>query len=179
MKQPRLYVAYGSNLNRKQMQHRCPTAKLVGSGVLHDYALQFKGQAHCAFATIAPQKGATTPVAVWEIQKRDEEHLDAYEGYPTHYFKENVSVEMNDGKTVEGMVYIMNQRMTFGLPSTHYYRTVLEGYRDCRLDPSHLRDALGKSCAEFYTERVTKQFTLTSIDDENWDLFSGPTQGSI
>ena len=28
------YVAYGSNLNREQMAHRCPEAKLVGKGHL-------------------------------------------------------------------------------------------------------------------------------------------------
>ena len=50
----RLYVAYGSNLNIRQMQHRCPTAKLYGTGTVSDYELQFKGQPNCAFATIAP-----------------------------------------------------------------------------------------------------------------------------
>ena len=39
----RLYVAYGSNLNISQMAYRCPTAKLYGTGVIENYALQFKG----------------------------------------------------------------------------------------------------------------------------------------
>ena len=43
----RLYVAYGSNLNIRQMQHRCPTAKLYGTGTVSDYELQFKGQPNC------------------------------------------------------------------------------------------------------------------------------------
>ena len=33
----RLYVAYGSNLNFKQMKHRCPTAKLYGIGTVSRY----------------------------------------------------------------------------------------------------------------------------------------------
>ncbi|MGN1126625.1 MAG: gamma-glutamylcyclotransferase family protein [Ruminococcus sp.] len=50
----KLYIAYGSNLNLKQMKYRCPTAKLVGKGVVENYELQFKGMPHCSYATIAP-----------------------------------------------------------------------------------------------------------------------------
>ena len=75
----RLYVAYGSNLNIRQMKYRCPGAKLYGTGVIEDYALQFKGQPHGAFATIAPKEGACVPVAVWEISKQNEQALDCYE----------------------------------------------------------------------------------------------------
>ena len=35
----RLYVAYGSNLNLYQMKVRCPTAKLVGTGIVKDHEL--------------------------------------------------------------------------------------------------------------------------------------------
>ena len=37
------YLAYGSNLNIRQMQMRCPGAKPVGTMVLEDYELLFKG----------------------------------------------------------------------------------------------------------------------------------------
>lgn len=93
----RLYVAYGSNLNIRQMKHRCPTAKLYGTGEIKDYELQFKGHPDSAFATIAPKEGASVPVAVWEIHPRDEMSLDRYEGYPSHYFKQDVPVQL-DGK---------------------------------------------------------------------------------
>lgn len=129
----RLYVAYGSNLNIRQMQHRCPTAKLYGTGIVSDYELQFKGQPNCAFATIAPKEGAEVPVAVWEIQPQDERSLDRYEGYPSHYFKQNVPVQL-DGEEINAMVYIMNLKMGFGLPSPYYYQTVYDGYNDCGLD---------------------------------------------
>ena len=88
----RLYVAYGSNLNIRQMKYRCPGAKLYGTGVIDDYELQFKGQPHGAFATIAPKEGASVPVAVWDISEKNEQALDRYEGYPSHYFKQNVPV---------------------------------------------------------------------------------------
>ena len=52
------------------------------------------------------------------------------------------------------MVYIMNLRMNFGMPSTHYYRTVHQGYLDCKLDTSVLNKALGDSAMKFYSSAV-------------------------
>ncbi len=150
----RLYVAYGSNLNVSQMAYRCPTAKLYGTGVIEDYALQFKGSPESAFATIAPKNGSSVPVAVWEIQPGDEKSLDRYEGYPSHYFKKNVAVQLDNGQEVNAMVYIMNLKMNFGMPSTHYYRTVHQGYMDCGLDTDVLAEALKDSTQKFYTSAV-------------------------
>ena len=77
----RFYVAYGSNLNLVQMKHRCPTARLIGTGVLNDYELQFRGQPDHSFATVEPKKGGSVPVGLWEIRSEDEDRLDLYEGF--------------------------------------------------------------------------------------------------
>lgn len=153
-KEPRFYVAYGSNLNVRQMAYRCPTARLCATGVIKDYELQFKGQPQSAFATIAKKPGSEVPVAVWEIQRADEYFLDRYEGYPSHYFKKDVPVELSDGREIKAMVYIMNLRMDYGMPSTHYYRTVHQGYLDCKLDTNILNKALGDSAQKFYASSV-------------------------
>lgn len=166
----RLYVAYGSNLNIRQMQHRCPTAKLYGTGIVSDYELQFKGQPNCAFATIAPKEGAEVPVAVWEIQPQDERSLDRYEGYPSHYFKQNIPVRL-DGEEVSAMVYIMNLKMKFGMPSPYYYQTVLEGYHDCGLDTEVLDQAVRNSAQNFYKDYSQKshQQTLFDLDESEYE----------
>lgn len=167
----RLYVAYGSNLNVAQMKYRCPTAKLYGTGTLEGYELQFKGYPSSAFATIAQKEGASVPVAVWEIQPQDEKSLDRYEGYPSHYFKEDVTVKLAN-EEVSAMVYIMNQRMRFGLPSVSYYDTVLQGYKDCGLDTTALENALKESTQEFYSSAVrqSQQMSLYNFDDEDEDV---------
>lgn len=152
----RLYVAYGSNLNIRQMKHRCPTAKLYGVGTIEDYELQFKGQPNGAFATIAPKEGSSVPVAVWEIQPKDEISLDRYEGYPSHYFKQNVPVQL-DGMEVSAMVYVMNLKMHFGMPSPYYYQTVQEGYHDCGLDTDILDQAVADSARRFFSETSQRQ----------------------
>ncbi len=166
----RLYVAYGSNLNIRQMKYRCPTAKLYGTGVIDNYELQFKGQPHGAFATIAPKDGSSVPIAVWEIQARDEMSLDRYEGYPSHYFKQNVPVQL-DGEEVNAMVYIMNLKMGFGLPSPHYYQTVYEGYNDCGLNTDVLNKALADSATQFYALHRPQETQQTLFDTEDEDDF--------
>ena len=165
----RLYVAYGSNLNIRQMQHRCPTAKLYGTGIVSDYELQFKGQPNCAFATIA-KEGSEVPVAVWEIQPQDERSLDRYEGYPSHYFKQNIPVQL-DGEEVDAMVYIMNLKMKFGMPSPYYYQTVLEGYHDCGLDTEVLDQAVRNSTQNFYKDysQKSQQQTLFDLHESEYE----------
>lgn len=161
----RLYVAYGSNLNMRQMKYRCPTAELYATGTIEDHELQFKGHPSSAFATIAPKDGVVVPVAVWEIQPEDEQALDRYEGYPSHYFKQDISMEI-DGEEVTAMVYIMNLRMQFGLPSPSYYQTVYEGYRDCELDTDVLEQAVRESAQRFYSSAVARTASHCLTDYE-------------
>lgn len=165
----RLYVAYGSNLNLRQMKYRCPGAKLCGVGEVKDYELQFRGQPHGAFATIVPTKGASVPVAVWEISAKNEAALDRYEGYPSHYFKQDISVRLG-GEEVNAMVYLMNLRMGFGLPSPYYYQTVYEGYNDCGLDTETLDRAVRESAAQFYAAQRQSGPRQAPVDMENEDM---------
>ena len=162
----KLYAAYGSNLNKKQMQYRCPTAKYVGVGELQGYELQFKGRERSAFATIGRMDGASVPVGLWEIQARDERSLDMYEVFPSHYFKRDVQVKMG-GREVSAMVYIMNPRMNFNLPSPSYYATVHQGYKDCGLDTAALEQALQSSTQRYYDSAVQyEQQSLFDYDEE-------------
>ena len=168
MAKKRLYVAYGSNLNTYQMRYRCPTARLVGTGVVKDHELQFKGRKDSAHATIAPSEGSTVPVAVWELQPRDEKALDRYEGFPNYYFKQDIPVEMKNGETINGMVYIMNLRQDFGIPSPGYVQTVSEGYHNCRLDTAVLKNAIRQSVSR-YADSISDKL-ISSIDHQHRQL---------
>lgn len=145
----KIYIAYGSNLNKRQMFGRCSGAKFLGTGVIENYALQFKGSPYGAHATIAPQEGASVPVGIWRITKRDEKSLDMYEGYHEkgycYYDKEQIPVKTENGMQIGGMVYIMDKTKDFGCPTKGYYYTVLQGYRDCGLDTEVLEKALKES----------------------------------
>ena len=71
----RYYLAYGSNLNINQMRFRCPTARLIGTSVIKDYGLLFRGSKTGSYLTIELKQGASVPVAVWTIEKEDEDAL--------------------------------------------------------------------------------------------------------
>lgn len=131
----KLYIAYGSNLNLRQMSRRCPTAKPIGTGMLKDYHLTFRG-----VATIEREIGAETPVGIWAITSSDETALDRYEGYPHLYRKETVTVSTKKGD-VNAMVYIMNAGQAM-MPNPSYYDTIEEGYIAVGLDLTYLHEAL-------------------------------------
>lgn len=137
------------NLNQRQMKDRCPQAEFLGTGVVENYALEFKGSLYNAHATISPKEGESVPVGIWRITKPDEQRLDSYEGYHAqgfrYYDKTQIPVQMNDGTQLSAMVYIMNPRMTFGNPSKGYYDIVREGYEDCGLDTNVLDQAVQTS----------------------------------
>lgn len=171
----RLYIAYGSNLNLRQMAMRCPTAQLVGTGEVRDYELQFKGAPYGAFATIGPKDGASVPVAVWSLRSRDEKALDIYEGVKAgHYFKKEIPVQLGD-QTKLALVYIMNPEAQFGIPTQRYYNAVLEGYENCKLDPHILNKAVDESIAAFRQAEAQKRACLSLLDDfESWESLEEP-----
>ena len=169
----KLYIAYGSNLNKEQMAWRCPTARYVGTGMVEGYELKFKGRPEGAYATIDPKKGGRVPVAIWELQPYDEFRLHQYEGYPNHYFTKNIPVKIGNHE-VTGMVYIMNLQAQANRPSKHYYQTVEQGYKDCDLDTAYLEAAMKRTEAEMEERKstFTDDWKEDESDDEDYDLDS-------
>ena len=142
----RYYIAYGSNLNVRQMRMRCPSARILGTSVLKDYELLFKGSKTGSYLTVEKQLGSTVPVAVWEVTAEDEKALDRYEGFPTFYYKKELTLPITGIRTGKirqrrVFVYIMHEDRPIGLPSTAYMRTCLQGYEDFGFDQTVLMDA--------------------------------------
>ena len=138
------YIAYGSNLNVQQMKFRCPGAKVVGTSVIKDYQLLYKGSKTGSYLTIEKKKGGMVPVAVWEVTADDEKRLDAYEGYPNFYYKTDMQLTVKSHitgrkKKLDAFVYIMHEERKLGIPSYAYVRTCVQGYRDFGFDLKHLR----------------------------------------
>lgn len=132
------YLAYGSNLNARQMKHRCPDAKLIGISFIEGYQLLFKGSKTGSYLTIEKAEKSKVPVAVWEVSESDEHRLDAYEGYPNFYYKKEIGVIVNRRK-IRAFVYIMHEERPPGIPSSLYVRTCIQGYRDFGFDLKYLR----------------------------------------
>ena len=107
-----------------QMAHRCPGAKLIGTGYLPNHRLEFY-----LHATVEHTRAhdAKVSVAVWEISEEDERSLDRYEGFPTYYTKHRRRVVMDDGTELWGMVYIMNM-IRPQPPAPTYYNSIHNAY---------------------------------------------------
>lgn len=135
----KIYAAYGSNTYAPQMKRRCPEARLVGTGWLMDYELEFRGA-----ATVVPKPGTQVPVVLWEITELNEERLDVCEGVQHGvYHKETVTVELN-GKPVTGMLYVKNGGSIFP-PKEGYAKRMLLGYQQHGLNVQYIHDALDRA----------------------------------
>ena len=136
------YLAYGSNLNLKEMQFRCPTAKAIGTVSLNNYRLVYKGKIDdFSYLTIEECEGSYVPLGLYEISHSDIFSLDRYEGYPSLYSKRYVPVKISD-KEEQALIYVMKPRFDYHLPSDEYVEICLEGYKNFGFNQEVLKQAL-------------------------------------
>lgn len=146
----KFYLAYGSNLNIRQMKIRCPNSEPVGTAVINGYGLLFKGSKTGAYLTIEKAENSAVPAAIFKVSESDERRLDAYEGYPNFYYKTQMELPvkfLENGriKRITAFVYIMHEDRKIGIPSKKYVETCIEGYRNFGFDKEFLEMALKKS----------------------------------
>lgn len=142
----KIYIAYGSNMDKVQMAFRCPDAKLIGTGMIPGYQLLFKGSGSGSYATIEPKKGCVVPAYIWLISDADEKRLDRYEGFPTFYYKKDIMFKMTGDTEDEnphmGMAYIMHEDRELGAPTAEYFDVLASAYDEQGWDKQILHDAL-------------------------------------
>ena len=149
MKDRRIYIAYGSNMHKGQMAFRCPSAVVIGKGILHGYRMMFRGFRRSGVATIERSEGNDLPVLLWEITPDDEKALDRYEGYPYLYRKETIPVFFK-GRTLRAMAYVMNERYPYTVPLRSYESVIAEGYRDMGVPRRILDEAIKETMEAIY-----------------------------
>jgi len=142
----RLYLAYGSNLNKRQMQWRCPGAKPIGKVLFQNAKLVFRGVADVIYSP-----GDAAPCGVWRITPADERALDAYEGVGSGLYSKE-EVELDNGRTA--LIYLMNDTGVMP-PSQRYANTIRQGYKDFGLVVGYLDAAI----AESYDDKRPSQIT--------------------
>jgi len=140
MPQPtKLYWAYGSNLNKRQMLRRCPAAVPLEALTVENLILRFRGVADVAYRT-----GARCEGALWAITPDCEKALDSYEGagpsglYRKCYFD---YVDPESGEAHQVLYYKMN-RQGIMPPGERYLDCIIEGYADFGIDPQRLKNAV-------------------------------------
>lgn len=157
--QKRYYIAYGSNLNVPHMRMRCPGATILGTAVLKDWELLFRGSRTGSYLTIGPQNDGRVPVVIWDVTPDDEKALDRYEGFPKFYYKKDLRIQYKGIRTgrrrmITAFVYIMHEDRPIGVPSDFYMESCLEGYRTFGFESRILLEAETR-CRELAGEPVT------------------------
>ncbi len=128
------YFAYASNLNRKQMQERCPGARPLFPATLHHYELAFTGWSRVqrgATATIRILRGGRVLGGIYEVSDECLRRMDAREG--SDYRRLKVIVNNEDGEAFEAQTYIKTTNEKVDKPSPEYLALIQQGYRDWQL----------------------------------------------
>jgi gamma-glutamylcyclotransferase (GGCT)/AIG2-like uncharacterized protein YtfP len=123
-----VYFAFGSNLNRAQMRHRCPQSRWAGWGFLDHHRLEYVGLSSKwggGVATITPRRGDRVPGYLYYVSPSDLASLDRYEGVPRLYRRKVVTVRLGDGSgRVKAWAYHRTDGAVPRPPSPSYLRII-------------------------------------------------------
>jgi gamma-glutamylcyclotransferase (GGCT)/AIG2-like uncharacterized protein YtfP len=133
-----LYFAYASNLSKEYMMSRCPNATAVKKVALKNYKLVFN-----ELADIIQHEEDHVLGALYVISKQDLEELDRLEGYPDLYDRIVVEVEDENGGKYDAFAYTMVEK-NLENPPDHYYKILVDGYKDWNLPDDKLERAKNK-----------------------------------
>jgi len=154
----KLYLAYGSNMNRAQMARRCPKARALRAIVIDDARLVFRGVAdieHCA--------GASVPVVLWEITADCERSLDKFEGVAGGVYEKKL-IPLDNGE--QALTYVMCSN-GIAPPTREYYERIKQGYADFKIDPEPLDVALKHSHVKQAHSPETRRRMVRNIAQGN------------
>lgn len=121
---PRLYFAYGSNMDPRQMRARCPGAVAMGRATLGGFRFLINRR---GVATIERHRRCSVMGVLWDLSPRCEAALDRFEGVDWGiYRKEEVVVRDGAGWDFPALVYIDPERRR-GIPRAGYLEKILLG----------------------------------------------------
>ena len=133
------YFAYGSNLDWAQMKKRCPSVRFVAVARLVGYKLaftRFSDRRLCGVADVVEAEGSVVWGVVYEIDERDFEPLDQYEGYlagRTRNAYERVELTvLHNGQSqpAAAWIYVVCEKSDREhAPNAEYKRLMTEGAR--------------------------------------------------
>ena len=138
------HFAYGSNLNHKQMNCRCPDNKFVKRVCLDNYKFVYDGHSSNRGGAVANiLKSADNIVwgGLYEISKSDLVNLDRCEGYPDSYDRKELKVKDDHSNIYKAITYLrIGERI--GIPSDKYKKIIIDGAKDCNLPDNYVKKNL-------------------------------------
>ena len=134
LKMPKLYFAYGSNMNQIQMRLRCPNSEAIASATLKGYRLAINSR---GVATIVPDKDSLVKGVVWKISKTDESLLDIFEGVKSGFYKKKSMEIRFANSSVKALIYIdLNSQV--GAPRKDYLERIINGAKHFGLGEKYI-----------------------------------------
>ena len=124
------YFAYASNLNKKQMQERCPDSQPKFPATLPNYKLVFTGwsrQWRGGIASIKPLQGEKVHGAIYDVTDACLRQMDKHE---VGYERLNITVFDEDNEPVPAITCIKSGQLEETLPSKEYAAVIRQGYKD-------------------------------------------------
>jgi len=127
------YFAYGSNMNPDRMKQRGIKFTQREWAILKNWRLEFNKIASRnpkeGYANIVRDSNEAVEGVLYEISEKDVKKLDKWEGYPTHYDRTIVKVNLKDGREIDALVYIAQpDKVRNGLkPTREYLAHLLKG----------------------------------------------------
>ena len=118
-----LYFAYGSNMNRPQMNFRCKSSSAVAIAKLPNWKFLINSR---GVATLVPKNGKAAYGVVWAISRDNEKSLDYYEGVREKVYSKSEVEILIEEKKISTLIYIAEDQSP-GVPRKGYLETVIEG----------------------------------------------------
>ena len=121
-----IHFAYGSNMSRRLMQLRCPTAQAIGVTAVRDWRFIITRD---GFASIVPEPGGIVHGVLWRLGPRDLAAINAYESLDSGLYIRRTLPVRHCGRTMPALTY-MSGRRGAGRPRAGYMKVVEEAARD-------------------------------------------------
>ncbi len=145
--------AYGTNISREEMKSHSENALFIGYGELHDFELKFRGFPGHAIATLEKKKGATLPVAIYDLTPTDRFTIDNFEKFPYAYVRLKAKATLN-GKILKGFVYVLKIKLQPGIPNDEYMKAFRLAYFEADFDDTYIDNAIVEAGGQVPQEEV-------------------------
>jgi cation transport regulator ChaC len=136
-----LYFAYGSNMDPRHMLERVPGARPVGPARLEGFRLAFNVYStewRGGAANLELDQGAHVWGVLWEVPEDQVGGLDAFQGHPTFFRREDVVVVGPEGPVIAWTYRVAHQSGSYVRPTEEYLWRVHSAIRSMGLPPEAL-----------------------------------------
>jgi gamma-glutamylcyclotransferase len=158
-----VYFAYGSNLDKEQMQNRCPSSCFLCKALLENYKLAFTRKSTKrggGVADIVESVGSRVWGVVYQLDERELESLDKREGYDPNrkknmekncYIRKELTVCMDGYERKQIMAYayqVQEPSSSHIPPSRKYLNQIISAAEFWGIDPEYIEElkSISVSC---------------------------------